>query len=64
MLGLFDIMDEAIATELGVDIKTYIDVIENRCTYEEAKLIIDNIWDEDGNPDLAKELFNEKLKGE
>lgn len=64
MLGLFDIMDEAIATELGADIKTYIDVIENRCTYEEAKLIIDNIWDEDGNPDLAKELFNEKLKGE
>ncbi len=64
MLGLFDIMDEAIATELGVDIKTYIDVIENRCTFEEAKLIIDNIWDEDGNPDLAKELFNEKLKGE
>jgi len=64
MLGLFDIMDEAIATELGVDIKTYIDVIENLCTYEEAKLIIDNIWDEDGNPDLAKELFNEKLKGE
>lgn len=64
MLGLFDIMDEAIAIELGVDIKTYIDVIENRCTFEEAKLIIDNIWDEDGNPDLAKELFNEKLKGE
>lgn len=64
MLGLFDIMDEAIATELGVDIKTYIDVIENRCTYEEAKLIIDNLWDEDGNPDLAKELFNKKLKGE
>jgi hypothetical protein len=64
MLGLFDIMDEAIATELGVDIKTYIDVIENRCTFEEAKLIIDNIWDEDGNPDKAKELFNEKLKGE
>jgi len=64
MLGLFDIMDEAIATELGVDIKTYIDVIENRCTFEEAKLIIDNIWDEDGNPDKAKELFNQKLKGE
>ncbi len=64
MLGLYDIMDEMFATDLGVDVETYIDVIENRCNTEEAMFIIDNLWDEDGNPDKAKELFNQKLKGE
>ena len=31
MLGLYDIMDDMFATGLGVDVETYIDVIENRC---------------------------------
>lgn len=62
MMGLFDMMDEAMATELGVDLKTYIHVIEDLCTYEEADFIIDNIWQEDGDINAAKQLFNSKLK--
>jgi hypothetical protein len=45
------------ATELGVDLNTYIHVIEEICTYEEADFIIDNMWQEDGDIDAAKQLF-------
>lgn len=62
MMGLFDMMDDAMATELGVDLKTYIRVIEDLCTLEEADFIIDNMWQEDGNIGAAKQLFNSKLK--
>ena len=62
MMGLYDMMDEAMATELGVDLETYIHVIEEVCTYEEADFIVDNIWQEDGDIDAAKQLFNSKLK--
>ena len=62
MMGLYDMMDEAMAIELGVDLNTYIHVIEEVCTYEEADFIVDNIWQEDGDIDAAKELFNSKLK--
>ena len=61
MMGLFDMMDEAMATELGVDLNTYIHVIEEVCTYEEADFIIDNIWQEDGDIDAAKDLFYKRL---
>lgn len=61
MTGLYDMMDEAMATELGVDLNTYIHVIEEICTYEEADFIIDNMWQEDGDIDAAKQLFNSKL---
>ena len=61
MIGLFDMMDDAMATELGVDLKTYIHVIEDLCTLEEADFIIDNIWQENGNVNAAKQLFNSKL---
>ena len=61
MMGLYDMMDEAMATELGVDLNTYIHVIEEICTLEEADFIIDNIWQEDGDIDAAKRLFNSKL---
>ena len=61
MIGLFDMMDDAMATELGVDLKTYIHVIEDVCTLEEADFIIDNMWQEDGDIDAAKQLFNSKL---
>ena len=60
-MGLFDMMDKAMATELGVDLKTYIHVIEEVCTYEEADFIIDNMWQEDGDIDAAKQLFQSKL---
>jgi hypothetical protein len=61
MMGLYDMMDDAMATELGVDLNTYIHIIEDVCTLEEADFIIDNIWQENGNINAAKQLFNSKL---
>ena len=61
MPGLYDFMDDAMATELGVDLKTYIHVIEDLCTLEEADFIIDNMWQEDGDVDAAKDLFYKRL---
>ena len=61
MMGLYDMMDEAMAMELGVDLNTYIHIIEDVCTLEEADFIIDNMWQEDGDIDAAKQLFNSKL---
>jgi hypothetical protein len=61
MMDLFELMDHAIADELGVDLKTYIEVIENKCTYEEADFIIDQLFNE-GDIEAAKEMFNSKLK--
>lgn len=61
MVGLFDMMDHAIANELGVDVETYIDIIE-KCTEEEANFIILTIMEEDeDNLEKAKEMFNKYL---
>ena len=60
-MGLFEMLDDAFADELGVDLETYVDVIENRCTFEEADFIIDQLFNE-GDIDAAKEMFNSKLK--
>jgi hypothetical protein len=61
MIGLFDMMDMAIAGELGVDVEVYIDTIE-KCTEEEANFIINAILDEDAdNIEKAKEMFNKYL---
>jgi len=57
-----DLMDELMAGELGVDVETYIDVIEDKCTMEEAKFIIDNIFQEK-DKEKAIELFKSKLNG-
>jgi primase-polymerase (primpol)-like protein len=62
-IGLWDMMDMAIAEELGVEVETYIDVIE-KCTEEEANFIILTIMEEDvDNIEKAKEMFN-KYKDE
>ena len=61
MMGLFEMLDEAFAQELGVDLETYVDVIENKCTFEEADFIIDQLFNE-GDVEAAKEMFNSKLK--
>jgi hypothetical protein len=60
MMGLFEMLDDAFADELGVDLETYVDVIENRCTLEEADFIIDQLFNE-GDIDAAKQMFNNKL---
>ncbi len=55
-------MDDAMAQELGVDVKTFIEVIDKKCTEEEAEFIINTIIDEDvANIEKAKALFNSKL---
>jgi hypothetical protein len=60
-MDLFELMDHAIADELGVDLETYVDVIENKCSYEEADFIIEQLFNE-GDIEAAKQLFNSKLK--
>jgi hypothetical protein len=61
MAGLFDMMDMAIAGELGVDVEVYIDIIE-KCTEEEANFIIMTVVEEDqDNIEKAKEMFNKYL---
>ena len=63
-LGLFDLFDQAIADDLGVDVKTYIRVIEDEnTTDDEQKIIIEGILSDDVETKVkAKELFNAKLK--
>jgi hypothetical protein len=60
-MNLFEMMDDAFAQELGVDLKTYVDVIENKCTFEEADFIISNLFNEE-DIEKAKQMFNSKLK--
>ena len=62
MAGLWDMMDHAIANELGVDVETYIKIIDCKCTEEEANFIILTIMEEDqDNLEKAKEMFNKYL---
>jgi fatty acid/phospholipid biosynthesis enzyme len=63
-LGLFDLFDQAIAEELGVDVKTYIGVIEGEdVTDEEQEIIIEGILGNDeAKRTEALALFNTKLK--
>ena len=60
MMDLFEMMDDAFAQTLGVDLETYIDVIENKCTMEEADFIISNLFNEE-DIEEAKQMFNSKL---
>ena len=62
MGGLWDMMDHAIANELGVDVETYVKIIDGKCTEEEANFIILTIMEEDqDNLEKAKETFNKYL---
>ena len=62
MAGLFDMMDYAIAGELGVNVQTYVKIIDGKCTEEEANFIILTIMEEDqDNLEKAKEMFNKYL---
>ena len=60
MTGFYDLMDTGMAEALGVDVETYIEVIEDRCTIEEAKIIFDGIWFEEDET-AARALFASKL---
>lgn len=63
-MNLFELMDEAMAQALGVEVETYINVIENKCTIEEAAFIVDTIWEENEHLEDAKKLFNSKLESD
>ncbi len=63
-MNLFELMDEAMAQALGVEVQTYINVIENKCTIEEAAFIVDTIWEENEHLEDAKKLFNSKLESD
>ena len=60
-MDLFSMLDSVVSTELGVDLESYIDVIENRCTLEEAQFIINGVLTEENDIEAAKALFNSKL---
>ena len=60
-MGLFDLMDQAIADELGVDVPTYIEVIDFKCSEEDATTIIMTLLDSEDKPEeiaKAKALFD------
>lgn len=62
MAGLYEMLDMAIADILGVDVETYIDIIDRKCTQEECDFIIIAALEEnDKHIHLAKELFNKYL---
>lgn len=64
MFGLFDLMDQAIADSLGVDVEKYIEIIETKCTEEEAAEIIMILLDSEDKPEeitKAKDLFNKHV---
>ena len=60
-MGLFDLLDDAMAAELDVSLETYERVIEDLCTEEEANFIINTILDQGDRVDEAKALFKSKL---
>ena len=62
MIGLWEMMDMAISEELGVDLDTYIEVIEHKCTKEDRDSIILAVLGEDVDKiKEAKEKFNKYL---
>lgn len=61
MFGLFDMMDQMIADSLGVDVEKYIEIIETKCSEEDATTIIMTLLDSEDKPEeieKAKEIFN------
>lgn len=63
MIRLYNMMDQAIADELGVDIETYIDIIENECSIREANYIINVILaGREDKLEKAKAIFSKYLK--
>jgi hypothetical protein len=62
MISLFELYDTAIANELGVDISTYSDIINTKCSYWEGYYIISVFLTQDTNRmENAKNIFNSKL---
>lgn len=55
-------MDDAMAQELEVEVKTYIEIIDKKCTEEEATFIINVIMYQDvANVEKSQALLQSKL---
>jgi uncharacterized protein YutD len=62
MGGIFDLLDAALAAELNTDIQTYNDIINNYCTYWEAKFIIFAFMsNREDKFNTARQIFNSHL---
>lgn len=60
--GLFDLFDHLCAQYLGVRKKLFVEVLEKRCSVEEAgKIIMPIICVKEGDPENSKILFCSKL---
>jgi hypothetical protein len=60
-IGLFDMFDQCLAQSLGVDVETYIKVIDFKCSEEDATTIIMTLLDSEDKPEeiaKAKVLFD------
>lgn len=61
-IGFFGMIDFAIAEDLGVDVDTYNDVIENKCTYWESIFIVTVFLDQRYDKmEKARNIFMSKL---
>ncbi|MEY4573090.1 MAG: hypothetical protein RLZ10_2365 [Bacteroidota bacterium] len=61
-IGLFDMLDQCLAQSLGVDVETYIKIIEHKCTEEDATAIIMTLLDSEDKPEeiaKAKAIFDQ-----
>lgn len=62
-IGFLDFLSAFVIDELNVSEDVYFDVIENKCTYHEAKFIIYAcLADRPDKLQKAKDLFNSKLE--
>lgn len=62
MISLFELYDYSIAEYLEVDVQTYTDVINNKCSYWEGFYIISVVVLQDEKRlEKAKNLFKSKL---
>ena len=63
MNQLYNLLDQGIADALNVDVETYIDIIDSKCTEDEATFIIMSILENnEHNIEKAKQTFNSYLK--
>jgi hypothetical protein len=60
--NMFGAMDDIIAEELQVDVNTYVNILENKCTYNEGKFIIFSLLSNREDKKIkAINLFKSKL---
>ena len=60
--GLFELFDKLCAQYLGVRRKFFVEVLEKRCTVEEAgRIIMPILCNDEGDPEESRTLFLSKL---